>query len=199
MTDQPDKTWTMRDVVRILGVPKHRVIYFCNEGVIRPLKDATGRGKVRLYSARNLFELSLALVLMRGGVSTEQTKLTVAAVGEFEKSLRETDPAFRIPEGLAAPGAPELRAVIGDGRHLSFILISLGGQSRVSRIPLDLAAAGETAGPRTEDHASGTAIVDSWKTGEFGQPEGSRFIRTEVGITKIAQDLMAKTESGDSP
>ena len=190
----PERTWTMRDVVRILEVPKYRIIYFCNAQVVRPFKDAIGRGKVRRFSARNLLEFSLAVTLLDSDVPTSHAQRIVVGVGKFEASMRKLDPSFRIPSALAADGAPELRAVIGDGRYLSFVLNLPDGKSKVSSVSLDLRSGSKarSPSPKKEIRAhspSGMAIVDGRKVREFGQPEGSRFVRTEVGVTQIAQNL----------
>ena len=56
--------WTISQIARLLNQPQHRLIYLCEKGVIVPeFSDAQGRGSSRRFSARNIFEFSIALVL----------------------------------------------------------------------------------------------------------------------------------------
>ena len=112
----------MRDVVRILGVPKHTIIHLCNEGVVKPMKDALGRGKVRNFSAH----------IQEGGIQTGTAKAILAVLACFETRIKASEPRFTLPSSLAASTAPDLRAIVGDGRYLPFSLRRKNGQMMVS-------------------------------------------------------------------
>lgn len=185
--------WTMRDVVRVLGVPRHRIIYFCEEGVVQPLADASGRGKVRTFSTRNLFEFALALTLMEGSVPSKHIAAIIRLLGKFEKAVQGEMP-FRIPEDIAALGAPEFRVVLGDGHQLSAVLVGKDGRPKVtSSVDLRRKRKGSAGDTFLRAYApSGMALGSKGQWGEFGHPEGSRFIRTEINVTRLARDLIGR-------
>ena len=53
---------TLTQAARMLGVLQHRLIHYCEKGVVVPdLEDAQGRGSSRRFSAMNLFEFSVEI------------------------------------------------------------------------------------------------------------------------------------------
>ncbi len=48
----------------ILGLGRHQVIHLVETGIIKPLKDVRGRGRVRKYSEHNLKQLTAVKILM---------------------------------------------------------------------------------------------------------------------------------------
>src|SRR5436190_19062422 len=77
-----DVTFTLPEIARRLDVPQHRLIHLCEKGVVVPeVHDAEGRGSSRVFSARNLLELAVAVRL-------RDMMLPVAAVGAIINVLR---------------------------------------------------------------------------------------------------------------
>ncbi len=108
--------WTLSEAARLLGTPQHRLIYLCEKGVVQPdLEDAKGRGSSRRFSARNLLEFAIALRLRALELPAPVAGAITYTLRAFERKVQQQRPTFRLPESLRGAGAPDLRAMIGDG------------------------------------------------------------------------------------
>ena len=156
--------------------------------------DARGRGSSRLFSARNLLQLALALHLRQLQIPVSVLAAVAYALTAFEEVVRRTEePGFRLPESLRREhSAPDLRIVIGDGRLL-YLLFDWGRGTptlfgRVDLQPL------RTDRLALEDLRQGSQFMErldvfSQERADFGGPEGSRYWRLEVGVTRVARTL----------
>ena len=154
--------------------------------------DAQGRGSSRLFSARNLLQFALALHLRQLQIPVSVLTAVAYALTAFEKIGREEEPGFRLPVSLRERFAPDLRIVIGDGRLL-YLLFDWGrGTPRVfGGVDLQPLRTDRLA---LEDLRQGSQFmkqleVFSQDGADFGGPEGSRYWRLEVGVTRVARDL----------
>jgi len=175
--------WTLSEAARLLREPQHRLIYLCEKGVVVPdYGDAAGRGSSRRFSARNLLEFALALRLRTLTIPVGTMVGVVYVLRAFERTVAAQWTAFDLVSGLRAPGAPELRLIISDGERLYFLLGAKKAKPRLfGGIDFQRLAAGEHApiSPRALQVLKGT----------FGGPEGSRYARLEVDVTRLAKDL----------
>jgi hypothetical protein len=191
MTSTHPAEWTLTDAARLLREPAHRLIYLCEKGVVQPeVQDAEGRGSSRRFSARNLLEFAVALRFRELALPASVGAAIIYLLRAFERSLSRKTSGFRLPAALRSSKAPDLRVVMSDGGKLYFTLSS-GGRSVpkvYGGIDLNQISKGRRAAierklahPRTPNRSASAR--------EFGQPEGSRYARVEVSITRIAQDL----------
>lgn len=185
-------SWTLTQAARVLDEPQHRLIYLCEQGVVRPEHgDAQGRGSSRVFSARNLLQLALALHLRQLQIPVWVLAAVANALTAFEEVVRTEEPRFRLPASLLGDFAPDLRIVIGDGRLL-YLLCGWGGTPRVfGGVDLQPLRTDRLA---LEDLRQGSQFmerldVSSQEGADFGGPEGSRYWRLEVGVTRVARDL----------
>ena len=191
MTSSHSTEWTLTDAARLLREPAHRLIYLCEKAVVRPeVQDAEGRGSSRRFSARNLLEFAVALRLRELELPVSVGAAVIYFLRVFEKSVSKKVRDFSLPGSLRLSKAPDLRVVISDGGKLYFTLSSSGRSAPKVYGGIDLnqiskgkraAIARKLAHPRTPNRSASAR--------EFGQPEGSRYARVEVSITRIAQDL----------
>ena len=190
MTSSHPVEWTLTDAARLLGEPAHRLIYLCEKGVVQPeVQDAEGRGSSRRFSARNLLEFAVALRLRELGLPASVGAAVNYLLRAFERSVSKKMRDFRLPESLRLSKAPDLRVVMSDGGTFYFTLHSGGSVSKVyGGVDLDQLSKGKRAAiERKLAHPSTSNRSASPQ--EFGRPEGSRYARVEVSITRIAQDL----------
>jgi len=71
---------TMKEVAELIGRPAHRIIHVCENEVVRPSVDATGRGSVRRFSREDAFRLTVALELQEAGISLPLIKPVMASL-----------------------------------------------------------------------------------------------------------------------
>ena len=184
--------WSLTDAAKLLGEPQHRLIYLCEKGVVRPdIQDAEGRGSSRRFSARNLLEFAVALRLRELEMAVSLTAAVIYVLRAFERSVRGEIAGFSLPESLRQAGAPDLRAIIGDGHRLYFSLARGKAAPKVFG-GLDLREVGaEATGQRALERTLGRPVgAESQRgVGGFGHPEGSRHARLEISLTGIARDL----------
>ncbi len=188
----PAGEWTLVEAAQLLGVRQHRLIYLCEKGVVRPdIQDAEGRGSSRRFSARNLLEFAVALRLRELEMSVSLVAAVIHMLRSFERGVRRKLAGFHLPESLREAGAPDLRAIMGDGHRLFF---SLGRGKAAPKVfgGLDLrelAAEGSGQQPLERALSRPVEIKNQKGVGEFGKPEGSRHARLEISVTGIARDL----------
>jgi len=177
------REWSLSEAARLLHEPQHRLIYLCEKGVIVPdLGDAEGRGSSRRFSARNLLEFALALRLRALTIPVGTVAAIVHVLRGFEKTVAEHVGGFGLAEGLRKKGGPELRIIISDGECLYFTL-GIGNRKPKLFGGIDfrqLTSPGKRA--RVSRHSPQT--LD-----KFGGPEGSRYARVEIDVSRLARDL----------
>lgn len=181
-----EPTFALAEVARRLEVPQHRLIHLCEKLVVVPeIQDAGGRGSSRIFSARNFLELAVALRLREMMLPVTATRAIVQVMRTVEERLRSDLSGFSLVTSLTGADAPDLRVIISDG-HLIFF--SLGEKGKAPRLfgGVSIEDLSNTAGALGDP----ITIVDSKAEAEgFGGPEGSRFSRSEVSLTAIAQAL----------
>lgn len=184
--------WTLTEAARLLGEPQHRLIYLCEKGVVLPdLRNANGRGSSRRFSARNLLEFAVALRFRALEIPATVVGAVIYVLKAFEQRVAAEVPGFQLPASLREPRAPDLRVVIADGRRLYFTLRAGKAAAKVFG-GLDLRALGSSRKSQRaieRELARSEAPHSSLAPEDFGGPEGSRHVRVEVSITRIAQDL----------
>jgi len=194
MAERPGN-WTLTEAARLLREPQHRLIYLCEKRVVEPdVQDAGGRGSSRRFSNRNLLEFAVALRLRELELPAAVIAAVVHVLRSFEGAVAREISSFDLPESLQGSRAPDLRAVIGDGRRLYFTLGTRGGRAKVyggiNLADLKARMKGESRScpklklVKPSDVGSGVSGAR-----DFGVPEGSRHTRVEISITRIAQDL----------
>ena len=202
---QRQDTWSLTQAARVLNQPQHRLIYLCDQGVVRPdFEDARGRGSSRLFSARNILEFAVALELRALQIPASALVAVVYVLRAFERIVQDDDDdaEFALPRSLLEAGAPDLRIVVGDGRFLYVSIASalddapkvFGGidlQSfRVDAPDLEnLERGSQLMKPLATDRAADPDHAADPGSSAFGGPEGSRHWRVEISLTRIAQDL----------
>lgn len=170
-----ERAYTLTEVSRILSEPQHRLIHLCEKGVVDPdLHDAHGRGSSRLFSGRNVLEFAIALRLRAMNQPVVVAKAAIYVLRRFEGEVSKQRASFELPHGLRGKSAPDLRLIISDGATVFF---QLGGKL-FGGVPV-----GGSARTRRPKPTSAS------RNGAFGGPEGSRYARLELSITRIAQDL----------
>ena len=180
--------WTLTEIARSLNQPQHRLIYLCEIGVIIPeFSDAQGRGTSRRFSARNIFEFSIALTLSEFHFPAAISAKFLYAVRIFEVGVTSRGiKDFSLPHSLRDAQSPELVAIITNGSVLSFSLgipgklktvfggVDIGnitGNSELSNIKLEA---------RDEENKSESPIDHA---------NHSNVATFEINLTKIAQHL----------
>ena len=186
--------WSLTEAARALEERQHRLIYLCDQGVVRPdLGDARGRGSSRGFSARNLLEFAVALRLRDLQIPVSALAAIMYMLRAFEKGMKTESSRFTLPDSLRGADALDLRIVIGDGRFLYVLLRSAGAEPEVFG-KIDLWSArdgGETLDDLAEGSLSMERIAAPLSGGrhDVGGPEGSARWRIEVSVTRVAQDL----------
>lgn len=171
------REWTLSEAARLLREPQHRLIYLCEKGVIVPdLGDAEGRGSSRRFSSRNLLEFALALKLRELTIPVGTVAAIVHVLRGFEKTVAEHLGGFDLAEGLRRKGGPELRIIISDGECLYFTL-GLGNQKPKLFGGIDFQQL-------TSQTKRTLRALE-----KFGGPEGSRYARVEIDVSRLAKDL----------
>ena len=170
-------TYNLSDIQKRLGIEQHRLIHLCEKGVIIPdLEDSAGRGTMRRFSERNLFEFAVALELRRFLLPLTYIAPVIRMLGAFETyAARELD-VFSLPSSLQEKSAVKLRLLIGNGEKLFFLLKC--GRSDVYLGGIDL-----------ESLSSGkkTSLSGMRKSGE--DPRSTFISFLEVDLNKIAIGL----------
>jgi DNA-binding transcriptional MerR regulator len=184
-----DRSFTLSEIARLLGVPQHRLIHLCEKGVVVPdVHGAAGRGSSRVFSSQNFLELAVALRL-------RDMMLPVAAVGAvihvlraFEERLREDLPHFTLAHSLNEDRAPDLRVIISDGQGIYFSLGAADEQPKLfGGIPMDELAGDAPAWDGQIDVVRFRRSARD-EAGGLG-PENSHYGRLELSVTAIARAL----------
>lgn len=189
------REWTLTAAARLLGEPQHRLIYLCEQGVVQPdLEDANGRGSSRRFSARNVLEFAVALRLREVEIPASVIGAVTYTLRAFEKTVQAHLPAFRLPESLRGAGAPDVRALIKDGRLYFTLGTGKDAPKVYGGIDLRRLAAGKPSpgalqralAPRSSAQKTPRQVANG---DERDGLEGDAHARVEVSITRIAQEL----------
>ena len=183
-----DREWTLTEIAKLLNEPQHRLIYLCEKGVVIPeYSQAQGRGSSRRFSARNIFEISIALVLSEFHFPASNTAYFLYAIRSFEASVRSSGlNDFTLPNSLTESQSPEIIAMITNGSVLYF---SLGLPGKVKTVfgGVDI---GKASG---KDNLSNVVLKSQSEENKFenlaDSTTGSNIARFEINLTKIAQNL----------
>jgi DNA-binding transcriptional MerR regulator len=180
MADAP--TFTLAEVARRFEVPQHRLIHLCEKGVVVPdVHDATGRGSSRVFSARNVLELAVALRVRNLRLPLTVAGAIVHVLRALEQKLQEDVPHFSLVASLRGRDPLDLRAIVSDGRSIYFSIGKTGDEPRLfGGVPLE-PADGEPGQIQVRE-------ISGAGTG-FGGPEGSQFARMELSVTAVGQAL----------
>lgn len=89
-------TYKVSEVIDILTIRKSRVQYYVDQEIIDPIVPSEGPGTYRKFSARNIAEIRLAMLLAKKGVGVK----TIGAVIKVLKKLESTAVAELIKQGL---------------------------------------------------------------------------------------------------
>lgn len=182
-----ERTFSLSEVAHRLQVPQHRLIHLCEKGVVVPdVHDAAGRGSSRVFSARNVLELAVALRLREMMLPVATASAVVHVLRAVEGQLRQELPGFSLTESLQAPRSPDLRVIISDGQTLYFSLGMVGQSPKLfGGVPLGRVAGNAKAWNGRIDpiRSRGT------QARSFGGPEHSQFARLELSVTAIANAL----------
>jgi DNA-binding transcriptional MerR regulator len=175
-------TFTLADIARRFGVPQHRLIHLCEKHIVVPdVHDAAGRGSSRVFSTRNVLELAVALRVRDLMLPLTVAGAIVHVLRALEAKLQEDVPHFSLVASLRTANPLDLRAIVSDGRSIYFSLAKAGDDPKLfGGGPLE-PADGTLQQVQVREAAEAG--------GGFGGPEGSRFARTELSVTAIAQAL----------
>ena len=189
------REWTLTEAARSLGEPQHRLIYLCEKGVVQPdLQDAKGRGSSRRFSARNLLEFAIALRLRELELPASVIGTVTHTLRAFERKVQDQLRTFRLPESLRGAAAPDLRAIISDGR----LYLSLGtgkdvpkvyGGIDLRRIASGKVTIGDLQRALTPLPSPRRPRRHGRNGDGLGTPNGGMHARVEISITSIAQAL----------
>lgn len=180
--------WSLSEAGRLLGQPQHRLIYLCEKGVVLPdLGDARGRGSSRRFSARNLLEFEVALRLRGLTVPVGSIAAILYALRAFEAKVGRQISGFRLPEGLRAGRAPDLRVLVTDEGRLYFSLgAGAGSRKLYGGIDFSRLAASRRTRRRLRVRGGGGLELPALDGGRLA--EGTK-ARVEISVTRIARDL----------
>jgi hypothetical protein len=170
------EVFTLAEIEKRLKVEQHRLIHLCEKGVVVPdFEDAAGRGTMRRFSERNLFEFALALQLRRFSLPVAYIVPLIQILRAFEAFVAKEIEVFALPRSLQDKPAVRLTLVVVDGRMLSFILKRKGETSYIGVVDLE--------GSKHPKNAFQQAKISSHN------PAESFTSRLEVDLTRVAQSI----------
>lgn len=131
-------SYSLKEMQLRFNVPQHVLIHLCEKGVIKPdVADPHGRGKVREFSDRNLFEFAVALELRKYEIPISRIGVLIKILDAFEKAASKSINDFKMP--LSLKKGPAVAFYLFDGKEAIF---SLGKTSLIS-FQLDKLISGE--------------------------------------------------------
>lgn len=80
-----NKTFKLSDITKIFNIKRHFVIHLVETGIIKPFKDAKGRGKSRIYSYKNLIQIGIFIHLNKLELSYEMIRNVLVEVDNLMK------------------------------------------------------------------------------------------------------------------
>ena len=121
--DQNDDqvVFNLSDIQHKLGIEQHKLIHLCEKGVIVPdFEDSAGRGTMRRFSERNLFEFAVALELRRFFLPVGYIAPIIQVLRIFESYAAGELKVFSLPKSLQHKPQVGLRLLIVEGDLLFF-------------------------------------------------------------------------------
>ena len=180
------KVWTLTEIAKLLLQPQHRLIYLCEKGVIVPdVTDAKGRGSSRRFSARNIFEFSIALTLGEFQFPTEMSGKILLALRSFEKVLNKTNQNFGLPHVLREAHEPEIRVLLTKGSCLHFAI----GDGIKTKLIGGVNLLYHQSNEDWPTIRNVSVESDNFYSENIWRPAGSEHAYFELNLTKIAKDL----------
>ena len=180
--------WTLSEIAKLLQQPQHRLIYLCEKGVVTPeFADAHGRGSSRRFSARNIFEISVALCLSDFHFPASISANFLYAIRSFELIVERSIDDFSLPHALMKEHSPEIVGIITNGSVFSFAIGTPGKPKKVY--------GGINIG---ETILSKKSVIDSADPKNLGYSKRkdeiisnhTNLARFEINLTRIAQTLI---------
>jgi hypothetical protein len=170
------EVYSLKEIEEKLKTEQHRLIHLCEKGVIIPdVGDSSGRGTMRKFSERNLFEFALALELRRFLLPLNYIAPIMRVLEAFEKYAAKEVDVFKLPQSLQDKTSVGLKLVIAEGMKLIFVLKQ--GRSEIYLGQLDL-----------ESFSKKPSLAGIRKTVE--DPRSSFVSFIEVDLNKIAASLL---------
>ena len=171
-----NESYTLAEIQGKLGVEQHRLIHLCEKGVIIPdYEDASGRGTMRRFSERNLFEFALAMELRRFLLPVAYISPIIQTLRVFETYATKELDVFSLPESLQNKSSISLKIIITEGRHLYFALTHRRETAYIGPLDLSKASGFKHALEKAESHPK--------------DPTLSATSRFEVDLNKVAQSI----------
>jgi DNA-binding transcriptional MerR regulator len=153
--------YTLSEIQKLLKTEQHRLIHLCEKGVITPdFEDSSGRGTMRRFSERNLFEFAVALELRRFYLPLTYISPIIKVLRAFEGYAAKKLDLFSLPRSLQNQSAVGLRLIIGEGKDLYFALrekrktVYIGSLDLSSKIPRRLNTLKSSTTNPTENNRS---------------------------------------------
>lgn len=166
--------YTLAQIEEKLKEPQHRLIHLCEKEVIKPdFEDASGRGTMRRFSERNLFEFAVALELRRFDLPVAYIAPIFRILRSFEAYAGKKIEVFSLPRSLQEKPAVGLHLIIQNGDTLFFALKTRGETRYVGGLDLQKFSQGNLTSPTLRIEA----------------PSDDYTTRLEVDLTRIAQSL----------
>lgn len=168
--------YALAEIEERLKVEQHRLIHLCEKQVITPdYEDAAGRGTMRRFSERNLFEFALALELRRFLLPVAYITPIIQTLRAFEAYAAKKLDAFRLPESLQERPTVGLHLIIVEGRHLFFALTHKKETVYIGQLDLSKSRGFKNALEEAKAHTQDPTLTAT-----------SRF---EVDLNKIAESI----------
>ena len=121
VTANDQDIFNLSDIQHKLGVEQHKLIHLCEKGVIVPdFEDSAGRGTMRRFSERNLFEFAVALELRRFFLPVGYVAPIIQVLRVFESYVAGELKVFSLPRSLQRKPQVGLRLLIIEGDLLFF-------------------------------------------------------------------------------
>jgi hypothetical protein len=172
MTVNEKVVYTLQEIEKKLKVEQHRLIHLCEKGVVVPdLEDAQGRGTMRRFSERNLFEFAVALEMRRFSLPVAYIVPVMKVLRAFESYMAKEIEVFSLPRSLQDKPVVKLNIAIVDGKNLFFILRHKGQTSYIGALNLE-----------TSHTLKGVRVSHEDPTHSFTS-------RLEIELSRIAQSL----------
>jgi hypothetical protein len=170
--------FNLSDIQEKLGVEQHKLIHLCEKNVIIPgLGDSAGRGSMRRFSERNLFEFAVALELRRYQLPLGFIAPIIRILEAFESYAAKDLEVFSLPHSLQEKAAVQLHLIISQGSKLVFSIKA--GKSETFLGSIDLEAIGES---------KKISLSGMRKSSDDPRPKCTSFV--EIDLNMIARSLI---------
>lgn len=171
-----NEAYTLSEIEEKLKVEQHRLIHLCEKGVITPdYEDAAGRGTMRRFSERNLFEFAVALELRRFLLPVAYISPIIQTFRAFEDYAATKLETFSLPESLQNKHPVGLKIIITEGKYLFFALTYKRETTYIGHLDLSKAKGLKHALEKAQTYPKDPTLVAT-----------SRF---EVDLNKIAEPI----------